>query len=65
MKVITNQSEEMRKSLISNLSKTNSVAITLDLWSDRTMRGFMGLTCHFEQEDRLVTRTLATHRVTG
>lgn len=47
------------------LGSVENVSITLDLWSDRTMRGFLGVTAHFVWNDLLKTKTLAAKRITG
>ena len=42
-----------------------SVSVTLDIWSDRTMRGFMGLTVHFIDGCALKSGVLAVPRFEG
>lgn len=36
-----------RQALLNKLSATDDVSLTLDMWSDRCMRSFMGVTVHF------------------
>ena len=47
------------------LSKIDNVAVTLDIWSDRQMRGFMGVTVHYISDSGLQTTLLACERFTG
>ena len=54
-----------RASLKHLLSKAESVAVTMDIWSDNTMRGFLGLTVHFLNNDALATRVLDVPRFKG
>ena len=63
--MISKQTEDMKKELKCVLREGMSVAVTLDIWSDRTKRGFLGITCHFEQDERLRTKVLATRRIAG
>lgn len=45
--------------LKTNLSKTDHVSVTVDIWSDRKMRGFLGVTVHYveRQEQRIQLRS--------
>ena len=36
----------------SKLEKTDTVSVTVDIWTDRTMRGFLGVTAHSMELDR-------------
>lgn len=53
------------------LQKTDNVSVTVDIWTDRSMRGFLGVTAHFmevEEKDcprRLQTVLLSCERFTG
>lgn len=50
--VITKEKLKLAKQLQENLEETQSVSITMDLWSDRKMRGFIGLTVHHIDEKK-------------
>ena len=63
--VIKKQAINMKEELKSALSEAPSVSVTIDLWSDRTKRGFIGITAHFEANNRLAVKTLTTQRVSG
>lgn len=65
MKVITTQAEQMRDQMRKALEDVEDVSITLDIWSDRTQRSFLGVTCHFNDGEKYITNNLATQRITG
>ena len=46
-KVLDEESSGREASLKMTLSEAKSVSVTLDIWSDKTMRGYLGLTVHF------------------
>jgi len=46
-KHLKEKTEKREKSLKDDLSKAGTVNITLDIWSDRQMRGYLGMTAHF------------------
>lgn len=58
------QSKRPRK-----LEKTDTVSVTVDIWTDRTMHGFLGVTAHFMELDRsnpsLQSVLLSCERFTG
>ncbi|KAK0151144.1 putative AC transposase [Merluccius polli] len=51
------------------LQTTDTVSVTVDIWTDRTMRGFLGITAHFMELDksnpRLQSVLLSCERFTG
>ena len=49
------------------LGETHSVSVTADIWSDRRMRAFVGLTVHFISATRgqLYSALLDCRRITG
>lgn len=55
----------------SKLQKADTVSVTVDIWTDRSMRGFLGVTAHFMEEMeknsilRLQTVLLSCDRFTG
>lgn len=48
--LIENEYQNKRKVLTEKLAEADSVSLTLDLWSDRSMRSFVGQTVHFLNE---------------
>uniref|UniRef100_A0A9J8C8A2 HAT C-terminal dimerisation domain-containing protein n=1 Tax=Cyprinus carpio carpio TaxID=630221 RepID=A0A9J8C8A2_CYPCA len=61
--------EERRSKLKTQLSNTDHVSVTVDIWSDRKMRGFLGVTVHWMERDaervQLKTNLLACNRFKG
>ena len=61
--------EERRAKLQQDLSSTDNVSVTVDIWSDRRMRGFLGVTAHWlvKEEEQLHLRSnlLACDRFKG
>lgn len=61
--------EERRSKLKTQLSNTDYVSVTVDIWSDRKMRGFLGVTVHWMERDaervQLKTNLLACNRFKG
>ena len=57
----------MQEKIISVLDECNNVYVTVDIWSDRVMRSFMGITAHVMEENplQLATYTLACCRFVG
>lgn len=52
--------------LKSELAKADYVSVTVDIWSDRRMRGFLGVTAHcINIEDELKSQLLACNRFKG
>ena len=54
----------------SKLQKADTVSVTVDIWTDRCMRGFLGVTAHFMETEknsvsRLHTVLLSCDRFTG
>ncbi|KAK0151187.1 putative AC9 transposase [Merluccius polli] len=53
----------------SKLEKTDNVSVTVDIWTDRSMRGFLGVTAHFMEIEgnnpSLQTVLLSCERFTG
>lgn len=64
-KVIDSEYSELRVSLKEILSTSEALAVTMDIWSDNTMRGFLGLTAHFIHNNALTTRVLDVPRFKG
>ena len=45
--LLTKKHEAIKSKLRDILAKAEGVSLTLDLWSNRVMKGFLGITCHF------------------
>uniref|UniRef100_A0AAY3ZWF3 HAT C-terminal dimerisation domain-containing protein n=1 Tax=Denticeps clupeoides TaxID=299321 RepID=A0AAY3ZWF3_9TELE len=64
-----NLAEERRSKLKSQLSNTDHVSVTVDIWSDRKMRGFLGVTVHWIKKEaeriQLKSNLLACERFKG
>uniref|UniRef100_A0A8C7SEE1 HAT C-terminal dimerisation domain-containing protein n=1 Tax=Oncorhynchus mykiss TaxID=8022 RepID=A0A8C7SEE1_ONCMY len=60
---------ERSSKLKTQLSKTDHVSVTVDIWSDRKMRGFLGVTVHCMEKDgeriQLKSNLLACDRFKG
>ena len=57
--------ESLHKDLISKLQQAPGVIVTLDLWSSRDTRAFIGVTAHCIVEFKMVTELLACRRFHG
>ena len=64
-KVLEEESSGSEASLKMKLSEAKSVSVTLDIWSDKTMRGYLGLTVHFIDGYALKSGVLAVPRFVG
>ncbi|KAJ7303242.1 hypothetical protein JRQ81_012178 [Phrynocephalus forsythii] len=62
---IDRQYAKVKEEVSALLAEAEDVAITLDLWSDRRLRGFLGVTAHAVLDFELKTRLLACHRFLG
>ena len=64
-----NLAEEKRLKLKTQLSNTDHVSVTVDIWSDRKMRGFLGVTVHWIEKEaeriQLKSNLLACERFKG
>ncbi|XP_020670837.3 uncharacterized protein LOC110091171 isoform X1 [Pogona vitticeps] len=56
---------KVKEEVMALLAKADDLAITLDIWSSRRMRGFLGVTAHAILDSELKTRLLACHRFLG
>lgn len=45
-KCIPDLAEKVKMQICEILKKQGSVSVTVDIWSDRTMRSFLGITAH-------------------
>ena len=55
----------MKKKIKGDLDCIKNISITVDIWSDRTMRGFMGVTGHYFHQSNLKSLLLSCDRFTG
>lgn len=66
---VSELASEKQASIKLKLEKTNTLSVTVDIWTDRAMRGFLGVTAHFMELDRsspkLQTVLLSCERFTG
>ena len=61
LKIVQSSKTDLKE----RLSKIDNVAVTLDIWSDRQMRGFLGVTVHYISDSGLQTKLLVCERFTG
>lgn len=64
-KDITSKYEVQKRSLIDLLESVDSVSVTVDLWSDRKMRSYLGITVHFMESNTLSTALLSCEQFEG
>ncbi|XP_038823451.1 uncharacterized protein LOC120023496 [Salvelinus namaycush] len=66
---VENLATKRRSKLKTQLSNTDHVSVTVDIWSDRKMRGFLGVTVHCMEKDgerlQLKSNLLACDRFKG
>ena len=63
--MLTKETVNLQKSLKESLRIATDVSVTLDIWSVRTMRGFLGITCHYISGCALKSKVLCVRRLTG
>jgi len=44
---LTKEAEKVQKCIVDKLSTVKSISMTLDIWSDRRMRAYLGITGHY------------------
>ena len=64
-KLVAQKDELIKSKLVNILQLTETVSLTLDLWSNRQMRGFLGITCHFILNWSLKSAMLECKRFKG
>ncbi|MGH0157863.1 UNVERIFIED_CONTAM: hypothetical protein FKN15_034421 [Acipenser sinensis] len=68
-KKIAHKASSLKQEITEKLAKCESVNATVDLWSDRRMRSFLGVTAHIIEDNgediKLSTYTLACERFMG
>ena len=50
-KTLPDMHETMKKKILNMLSQQKSVSLTVDIWSDRTMRSYLGIAAHFARKE--------------
>jgi len=63
--ILPNINEELNKRLKSEFENTEYLSATLDLWTSRRMRSYVGITIHFIVNGKLESRSLRLTRFTG
>ena len=64
-KLLTEKQQIIENRMKELLEKVDSVSITVDLWSNRLMKGFLGITCHFIFDWSLRSLILGCNRFRG
>ena len=64
-KLLQEKSSEIENNLKLRLKKAQSVCLTINLWSNRQMKGFLGITGHFIVDWTLKSVMIACKRFTG
>lgn len=57
--------DEIQLKLKQQLRETTCVSVTVDIWSDRKMRSFLGVTAHYLSNDTLHSKLMACETLTG
>ena len=64
-RLLGNMAATTRQRVMDKLGQAQSVCLTIDLWSNRQMRGFIGITGHFILNWTMESVMLACKRFTG
>lgn len=64
-RLIEQRQKIITEEVIALLSRATNVSVTLDIWSDRVMRGFLAITAHFTSASKMQTVLLTCSRMTG
>lgn len=63
--VVNMECEVLRKDLKAIFSTLSNLSLTMDIWSDAKMRGFLGVTAHYISNGALKTSVLEVVRFKG
>lgn len=63
--VISETVQRLEEDLIMMFNLVDTVSLTMDIWTDRTKRGFISITGHFGKRASLQSRILAVDRFHG
>ena len=64
-KVLNEEMKKQQEKVKSALADVESLSVTMDIWSDASMRGFMGLTAHYTTGKQLRSCLLGVPRFQG
>ena len=64
-KEIDTQYEVKRGEISVSLAKASDVSVTIDIWTDRKMRSYVGVTAHYMLDGGLKSALLTCQRFTG
>jgi len=64
-KLIHEKAQEVRKILFENLKAADHICLTVDLWSNRAMKGFLGITAHYLLNWEMKSAMIACKRFKG
>ena len=64
-KLIPDKALDIQTSLISGQSDCTELSMTIDIWTNRQMRSYIGITAHFIREWKLQNAMLVCKRFTG
>lgn len=63
--LIPNKAESVHNKLTKLLGEVPYLSVTVDIWSNRQMRSFIGITAHFIHDWKLQTAMIACKRFSG
>ena len=63
--VLDDKCKEIEMVLKSRLQNCESVSLTLDIWTDRQTRGYMGITAHYIHDSFIISSVLSVDRFSG
>ena len=64
-KLIPQRYQNIYEDIVKLLSVSSQVCLTIDIWSNRQMRSYLGVTCHFIVDFKLQCAMLSCHRFRG
>ena len=64
-RLIPQKKAALHNSIKSRLKGIDSVCVTLDIWTNRDMRSYLGITCHFINNYKLASAMLACTQFRG
>lgn len=64
-RLIPQRSDSMKTRLFNLMAKTDHICLTVDLWSNQSMRSFLGMACHFLVDFELHSLMLNCQRFRG
>ena len=56
---------KLQDRLKQQLELCSTVSVTMDIWSDASMRGYLGLTAHYIVDSKLSSKVLGVPRFEG